>query len=116
MRVTSPALVFGCLAVGVAFAGYVAARPKRRVPTTAVIGFAVIALLPATLALPQHPLRVPWRAWAAFKAPTPRPSPLPTSPLQSYFARWPKRLAGNRPPRRSYSRMHPATNGDFFLS
>ena len=73
MRVTSPALVFGCLAVGVAFAGYVAARPKRRVPTTALIGFAVIALLPATLALPQHPLRVPWRAWAAFKAPTPPP-------------------------------------------
>jgi hypothetical protein len=73
LRVTSPALVFGCLATGMAIAGYVAVRPKRRVSTTALVCLAVIALLPATLALPQHPFRVPWREWAAFKLPTPPP-------------------------------------------
>lgn len=69
LPVTSPALVFGCLATGMAFARYVGSRPKSRVSTTALASLFVIVLLPATIALPANPLRVPWREWPAFKAP-----------------------------------------------
>jgi hypothetical protein len=74
LRVTTPALVLGCLATGMAMAAYVTTRPKRRVSTTAMASLFVLALIPATLALPRNPLQLPWRDWPAFKpAPTPAP-------------------------------------------
>jgi hypothetical protein len=96
LHVTSPALVFGCLATGMAFARYVSLRPKSRVSTTALVCLFVIALLPATLAFPANPLRVPWRKWPAVKS-DPSPPILGTADesvaivLRSTFASSPGR-------------------------
>jgi hypothetical protein len=72
LSVMSPALVFGCLATGMTWARYVASRPKSRVSATALACVFVIVSLPATLALPVNPLRVPSWEWPAFKT-TPAP-------------------------------------------
>lgn len=71
LRVTSPALTLGCLAAGVGLARFIASRPNSRISTTAVASLLVLALLPATLALPTNPWRTPWREWPAFTPPSP---------------------------------------------
>ncbi|WP_414662039.1 hypothetical protein [Horticoccus sp. 23ND18S-11] len=69
LRVTSPALVLGCLSLGLGVAALLSPRPGLATILTFLVGVGVVAQLPATLALPQSPWRVPWRAWPAF-APT----------------------------------------------
>jgi hypothetical protein len=64
LRVTSPALALGALAIGIA----AASRPRGDLALVALL----VLTLPATLALPRNPLRTPPRDWPAF---APRPEP-----------------------------------------
>lgn len=103
-RVMSPALTLGALAAGIGFAPFVAPFAKHRSLTLALVGTLTVAMLPATLALPQNPWRVPWRNWPAFSP----PSPLATGPADATVALVQRALAqppsvagapqGGRPP------------------
>lgn len=61
MRVLSPALALGSLAVG----GLMARWGQRRAAQVA-FGLLMFASVPASLALPQNPRRTAWREWPAF--------------------------------------------------
>jgi hypothetical protein len=73
LRVTTPALALGAVALGCALATWrsVASRPAA---ITGIAALLLVAMLPATLALPQNPWRTPWRNWPAFSAPTHAPA------------------------------------------
>jgi hypothetical protein len=60
MRVLSPAFALGALGAGIA-----AARWRGR--SDLVLSLLLLFTLPATLALPQNPMRTPWREWPAFQ-------------------------------------------------
>jgi len=71
LRVASPALALGALAAGIGIAVFAqSSRIRQRV---ALIGLAalVVAVLPASLALPRNPWREPWSGWPAFSPPAP---------------------------------------------
>lgn len=72
LRVTSPALAVGALAGGIALASVATSRPGRAGAINALVALAVVALLPATLALPHDPWHAP-REWPAVKHRTPLP-------------------------------------------
>lgn len=73
LRVTAPALALGGVALGATVASL---GSRGALIATSAVAFAVIAALPATLALPVNPLTTPRSLWPAF-APV---KPLPRGP------------------------------------
>ena len=71
LRVASPALALGALAAGVGLAAWVRPSPGKQRAVAGILAVGVLALLPATLALPQNPWAGRWSNWPAFSRPAP---------------------------------------------
>jgi hypothetical protein len=70
LRVTSPALALGALAVGSATAALVTMRPRFAAAAATLMLILVTGGVASSLALASNPWRTPWREWPSF-APQP---------------------------------------------
>jgi hypothetical protein len=82
LRVASPALALGALAAGVGLAAWVRPSLRKQRAVAGILTVLVLALLPATLALPQNPWTGRWSNWPAFS----RPAPTATGPHDATVA------------------------------